>query len=128
MNIRDADPSDAQAICAIYAPIVTDTIISFELSAPTVEDMRGRITSTLASLPWLVSLDAQQRVNGYAYASRHRERAAYQWSVDVSAYVREDARRAGVGARAAAGAEPRRSPTQGRPAAAAHFALTRANT
>jgi phosphinothricin acetyltransferase len=36
-------------------------------------------------------------VQGYAYASRHRERAAYQWSVDVSAYVREDARGRGVG-------------------------------
>jgi phosphinothricin acetyltransferase len=97
MNIRVANASDAQAICAIYTPIVTDTIISFELAPPTVDEMQGRITKTLESLPWLVNLDAQLRVNGYAYASRHRERAAYQWSVDVSAYVREDARRMGVG-------------------------------
>ena len=34
---------------------------------------------------------------GYAYASRHRERAAYQWSVDVSVYVRADAHRRGIG-------------------------------
>ena len=32
---------------------------------------------------------------GYAYASPHRERAAYRWSVDVSAYVRDGHRRSG---------------------------------
>ena len=34
---------------------------------------------------------------GYAYASAHRARAAYQWSADVSAYVHQAARRRGVG-------------------------------
>jgi len=37
------------------------------------------------------------RVIGYAYAGKHRERAAYRWSVDVSAYVDAQARRSGVG-------------------------------
>ena len=61
--------------------------------------MRRRIVATLARLPWLVSVDARGCVDGYAYASRHRERAAYRWAVDVSAYVREDARGKGVGRR-----------------------------
>jgi L-amino acid N-acyltransferase YncA len=34
---------------------------------------------------------------GYAYAFEHRERLAYQWSVDVSCYVHERARRRGIG-------------------------------
>jgi L-amino acid N-acyltransferase YncA len=34
---------------------------------------------------------------GYAYASKHRERAAYQWSVDVSIYIRPHAHRRGIG-------------------------------
>ena len=34
---------------------------------------------------------------GYAYASRHRERDAYRWSVDLSAYVHEEHRGKGVG-------------------------------
>jgi L-amino acid N-acyltransferase YncA len=46
-----------------------------------------------------VSLDASGQVNGYAYAGKHRERAAYRWSVDVTAYVRSDARGQGVGRR-----------------------------
>ncbi|HKR22042.1 MAG TPA: arsinothricin resistance N-acetyltransferase ArsN1 family B [Pyrinomonadaceae bacterium] len=95
MNIRLATPADAADVLAIYAPIVRDTAISFELVPPTVTQMQERIESTLDQLPWLVAEEAQHVV-GYAYASRYRQRAAYQWSVEVSAYVREDARRSGV--------------------------------
>lgn len=59
--------------------------------------MRARVVSTLKLLPWLVSLDEQGVVNGYVYAGRHRERAAYQWSVDTTSYVRADSRGQGVG-------------------------------
>ena len=97
MTIRIATPTDADAITAIYAPIVQHTSISFELEVPTVEQMRERIAQTLQTLPWLVSEDAQGRVNGYVYASKHRERPAYQWSVDTTAYIREDARGQGIG-------------------------------
>ena len=76
MSIRIANPTDAEAIAAIYAPIVRDTVISFETEPPSVEEMRARVVSTLKLLPWLVSLDEQGVVNGYVYAGRHRERAA----------------------------------------------------
>jgi len=97
MSIRIAGPADAEAIAAIYAPIVRDTVISFELEPPSADEMRVRVVSTLKLLPWLVSLDERGAVNGYAYAGRHRERAAYQWSVDTTAYVRADSRGRGVG-------------------------------
>ena len=99
MKIRIARPDDAVALHAIYAPIVEHTVISFELDVPTVTEMRDRIAATLQRFPWLVSEDDRGAVDGYVYASRHRERAAYQWSVDVTAYVREDARGRGVGKR-----------------------------
>lgn len=97
MNIRIATPKDASEITSIYAPIVRDTIISFELESPSVDEMRSRIEGTLKTHPWLVSLDDAGAVNGYVYASKHRERLAYQWSVDVTAYVREDSRGRGIG-------------------------------
>lgn len=97
MTIRTATPDDAAAIAAIYAPIVANTPISFELEPPSADEMRTRIGSTLQRLPWLVSLDDAGRVDGYVYAGRHRERAAYQWAVDTTAYVREDRRGKGVG-------------------------------
>ena len=61
MNIRVATPSDAAAIKAICAAFVANTSISFELTPPTVEEMRGRVDKTLADLPWLLSVDAQVR-------------------------------------------------------------------
>ena len=64
MNIRVASPTDADAVTAIYAPIVAGTSISFELTPPSVDEMRARIAKTLHELPWLVSDDAQGKVDG----------------------------------------------------------------
>lgn len=97
MQIRLATPDDAGAVLAIYAPVVTDTAISFETEPPSVDEMRARIQVTLCQYPWLVALDDAGGVAGYVYASRHAERAAYRWSVGVTAYVRADQRGRGVG-------------------------------
>jgi L-amino acid N-acyltransferase YncA len=95
-RIRLATDSDAAAISDLYRPIVESTFISFEMEPPDQEEMRRRIADTLRSYPWLV-YDVSGRVAGYAYAARHRTRAAYQWSVDTSAYVHPDFQRSGVG-------------------------------
>lgn len=94
--VRLAEPFDAAGVQAIYAPIVRDTAISFEIDPPSIEEMSRRIVSTLPSWPWLVCADDGE-ILGYVYASRHRERGAYRWSVDVTAYVHARARRTGVG-------------------------------
>ena len=94
--IRLATERDAEQIADIYAPNVTDTIISFEFEPPNADEMRRRIETTLQRYPWLVC-ERQGQVLGYAYAGAHGSRAAYQWSVDVSVYVHEEARRMGVG-------------------------------
>ncbi|HEY0512742.1 MAG TPA: arsinothricin resistance N-acetyltransferase ArsN1 family B [Thermoanaerobaculia bacterium] len=94
--IRLASERDAAAIQRIYAPFVLQTAVSFETAAPGVDEMRSRVVATLARLPWLVC-ERQDEVIGYAYASPHRARAAYGWSVDVTVYVHEDHRRNGVG-------------------------------
>ena len=88
--------SDAGQILEIYAPFCEATPVSFETEPPSVDEMRQRINKTLESLPWLVC-EQQGRVLGYAYASRHRERAGYRWSVDVSVYVRDGHRGRGLG-------------------------------
>ena len=94
--IRLAREEDAKAILEIYAPIVRNTVISFETEVPDVALMRSRINSTLKSLPWLVC-ENQGELLGYVYASPHRSRSAYKWSLDVSAYVHPQARRRGIG-------------------------------
>jgi phosphinothricin acetyltransferase len=93
-TIRSATAADAAALASIYAPIVEETAISFETTPPTAAEMRRRLDAR-ERLPWLVC-ERDGEVVGYAYASPHSSRSAYQWSVHVSVYVREDARRCGV--------------------------------
>ena len=95
-TIRLATEGDAGAIAGLYRPIVESTSISFETDPPDANEMRRRIVETLRDFPWLVC-EVDGRAVGYAYASRHRVRAAYLWSVDVSVYIAESHRRLGVG-------------------------------
>jgi L-amino acid N-acyltransferase YncA len=93
--IRLATGDDAEAVRAIYAPFCeAGSHVSFEVEAPSVGEMRRRIETTLGRHPWLVAEEGGE-ILGYVYAGPHRERAAYRWSVDVSAYIGR--RRSGVG-------------------------------
>jgi phosphinothricin acetyltransferase len=94
-TIRLATPGDADPVRAVYAPYC-HTPISFELEPPSVDEMRRRLTTILGQYPWLVCHEGDE-VLGYAYACRHRERAAYRWSVDTSVYVGQGHHRRGVG-------------------------------
>lgn len=93
--IRTASVEDAEAIHAIYVPAVDETAITFETERPGVEVMRQRILTRLQHYPWLVWEESGQ-VLAYAYATRFRERAAYDWIAETSIYVHADARRRGI--------------------------------
>ena len=94
--VRPADPTDAAGCLEIYAPFVRETPVSFETEVPTSEDFARRIAETLMVYPWLVA-ETGGAIAAYAYACPHRERPAYKWSVEVSAYVADGCRRRGVG-------------------------------
>jgi phosphinothricin acetyltransferase len=95
--IRDADPAlDGAACAAIYEPFVASTAVSFEEHPPGAEEMARRIATTSERYPWLVAEDDGEAA-GYAYASAHRDRAAYRWACDVAVYVGERHRRRGLG-------------------------------
>lgn len=95
-NIRPATAADASAIASIYGPYCDSTVISFEESAPTAEEMARRIATIGATRPWIVLEDAGTII-GYAYASAHHERAAYRWSVSTAIYIARDHHRRGAG-------------------------------
>lgn len=95
MILRLATLSDGPALAAIYRPSVVARVTSFELDPPDAAEMGRRVERCLARTPWLVA-ERDAVVVGYAYAGMHRERPAYQWSVETSAYVRDDAHRSGV--------------------------------
>jgi len=94
--IRLAREEDAAAMLAIYAPYVHDTAISFETEPPSEEEFRQRVQATLEVGPWLLC-EARGGVLGYAYAGRFHARRAYQWTVEVTAYVHAHHHREGVG-------------------------------
>ena len=94
--IRLAVKDDAAAVAGIYGPFCESTAVSFEYVPPSTEEIANRIRTITAQFPWLV-LDDNGVVAGYAYATRHRERAAYGWSADTAVYVSPIHRRCGVG-------------------------------
>ena len=96
LQIRVATKEDAEALLAIYAPYVEETAITFEYEVPSIEEFRCRIQETLKKYPYLVA-EKNRRIVGYAYAGAFHARPAYDWAVETSIYVAEDAPRSGAG-------------------------------
>lgn len=95
-TIRLARPDDAAAILEIYHPIVRESPVTFEVEPPGEEVMARRIRQTLEYAPWLV-WEEGGRIQGYACASRFRDRAAYDWTIEASVYVAPERRDSGIG-------------------------------
>lgn len=93
--IRLASASDAAELLNIYAPYVSGTSITFETTVPDTRSFGKRISQYLDFCPWLVSV-SDGTITGYAYASRYRERVAYQWSVECSVYIHAAYMRHGI--------------------------------
>jgi L-amino acid N-acyltransferase YncA len=99
LQLRDALPSDAAAVAAIYAHYVHTTTVSMEFEAPDAAQMTARIGAAQGGdLPWLVLCEADA-VIGYAYASRWRERPGYRHAVETSVYLAPGRQRRGHGER-----------------------------
>jgi L-amino acid N-acyltransferase YncA len=97
VEIRHAEAGrDAVACAAIYAPFVAEGVASFEETAPDGEEFARRIESVSAEYPWLVA-EQDGVAAGYAYACRHRERAAYRWTCEVTIYLADGFRGRGIG-------------------------------
>lgn len=93
--LRLATPDDAKGILDIYAPYIETTSFTFETGVPSEEEFAERIKNYLHNWPWLIC-EANGIIAGYAYASRYRERKAYQWSVECSVYVHDDFQKKGI--------------------------------
>ncbi len=94
--IRIATPEDAAELLDIYIPYVIETAITFEYDIPSVSEFADRIRQTLKRYPYLVAI-AEGRMIGYAYASPFKGRAAYDWAVETTIYLRQDCQGKGYG-------------------------------
>ena len=96
MRIEPVVVEDAKELLSIYEPYVKKTAISFEYEVPTIKEFEERIKKISTDLPYIKAVD-NEKIIGYAYASKFKERKAYDWSVEVTVYVKEDYRRSGTG-------------------------------
>lgn len=97
MRIERVKEEDAGALLAIYAPYVEETAISFEYEVPSVEEFAERIRTISAKYPYIKAVDDAGCILGYAYAGAFKTRAAYDWAVETTIYVKKEQRRVGVG-------------------------------
>ena len=98
MEIRPVKLEDAAQITKIYDYYIQNTHTTFETDPLTVEEMQTRITRINKNFPYLVA-EEDGEIYGYAYASRFKLRQAYEHTVEVSIYVKNEAKQKGVGTR-----------------------------
>jgi L-amino acid N-acyltransferase YncA len=97
IQIRPAAVADLPAITAIYGEAVQFGTATFELTSPDLAEMTRRYQALVADgYPYLVAV-AGGEIAGYAYASAHRPRPAYRFTVENSIYLDPKAQRRGIG-------------------------------
>ncbi len=96
-TVRPARLADLPRIQEIYGHFVSVSLASFELTPPSVDEMRGRFEAiTGRGFPYLVA-EVDGHVAGFAYANTYRPRAAYDYTVEDSVYIAHDMRGRGIG-------------------------------
>ena len=96
IKIKVASPENAAELLDIYKFYVENTAISFEIETPTLQEFRARIEKTLKKYPYLIAVSLEDEILGYAYASELKSRAAYDWSIETSIYVKKEYRKMGI--------------------------------
>ena len=96
--IRAATTGDAQQICEIYNYYIENTIITFESSRLSSDEMKERISDVAQDFPWLVYQE-EDHILGYTYASQWNKRCSYRLTAESTVYVRKGNYRRGIGRR-----------------------------
>lgn len=92
ITLRLAKPEDCAGMLEIYEPFIKNSATSFESEVPGTEVFWERVRKVLRESPWMVC-EWDGIIAGYAYASAHRSRAAYQWTRELSVYIHPDFRK-----------------------------------
>lgn len=96
LDIEVAKETDAQELLEIYRPYVEETAVSFEYDVPGADEFARRIADILEKYPYIVARLNSELV-GYAYAATFRPRAAYDWSVETTIYIKRGFNGLGIG-------------------------------
>lgn len=95
--IRSAVPSeDAPFISDIYSYYVENTAYTFECQVPDADEISRRMEKTQKKYPYLIA-EKNGEIVGYTYAGSFNDRAAYDWSVETSIYLKQGQTHSGIG-------------------------------
>lgn len=94
--IRPVEKTDAAGLLEIYSYYVKNTVITFEYEVPTLSEFENRIEKTTKKYPYLCA-EKDGKIIGYAYAGVFKDRAAYQWDVELSIYIEKNFHGLGLG-------------------------------
>lgn len=86
MSIRACNQEDIPAICGIYNHYIAHTVITFEETPVSVVEMQKRVETNSQLFPWLV-YEENEKIIGYAYASKWKDRSAYKYTAEVTVYL-----------------------------------------
>lgn len=95
-NIRPVETTDSAAITAIYNHFILHSTATFEEQAITSDEIENRIDAIIKNYPWLVCIQDEKLI-GYAYAGRWKERSAYKNTTEVTIYLHPTAVGSGAG-------------------------------
>lgn len=96
MGVRNVRVEDAADIAEIYNYYIEKTTVTFETMEVSADEMSERLQQISANYPYLVYED-EGKVVGYCYAHQWKEKAAYQFTAEVTVYVAPQRRNGGIG-------------------------------
>ncbi len=94
--IRNVHINDAQQLVGIYNYYVLNTIITFDDIPFTIDAFKDKIESIYNNFPFLV-FEEDNKILGYAYASKWREKPAYRHTVETTVYLHHKAQGKQIG-------------------------------
>lgn len=96
IEIKIAKVSDLPEILDIYRYYVENTAITFEYKVPSLTEFTNRYQNIISKYPYIIAI-SQNEIVGFAYANAFHSRAAYNWAVETSIYVKNNWQKKGIG-------------------------------
>ncbi|MBT8485374.1 MAG: N-acetyltransferase [Phycisphaerales bacterium] len=96
-RVRRATAADVPGILAISNEAAVHTAANFAVEPETLASWEESFRETAALYPWLVAVDDREHVLAFAKASPWKGRCAYEYSVEITVYVRPETHRRGIG-------------------------------
>jgi phosphinothricin acetyltransferase len=85
--LRPFIKADVAAICKIYAYYVENSAVTFELDAPSQDEIFEKFSEINNLAHPIIIAQIDERVIGFAYASTFRPRAAYRFTAENAIYI-----------------------------------------